>query len=280
MRPGAFDPGPGVAPAVGRTGGWMAAAIGLIAGSASGLLGVGGGFLVVPLLTLWARLDPRRASGTSLAAILPIAALGAAGYYLGAATPQVNLPVAGLLVIGSVLGAYLGARFIAHVPRHALLVLLALILVAVALDELVRALVPRSAGLSPSGAAMPIDLFHGGLVVFAGLVIGVLSGLTGVGGGVFLVPVMVLGFGLTQHVAQGTSLVAILPTAAVGAVTHLRHGNVDLRAALWIGAAGLPAVLAGTAAALALPQRVLAGLFGLLLLVAAYRMWPRHPGPE
>ena len=103
-----------------------------------------------------------------------------------------------------------------------------------------------------------------------------LSGLTGVGGGVFIVPTLVLGFGLTQRVAQGTSLLAILPTAAVGALTHQRHGNVDIRAAGWIDVAGVPAALIGAALALWLPVRVLAGLFGLFLLFAAFRTWPRH----
>jgi uncharacterized membrane protein YfcA len=57
-------------------------------------------------------------------------------------------------------------------------------------------------------------------------------------------------------------------------LTHHRSGNLDVRAAMWMGLAGVPAALAGAALALWLPQRVLGGLFGLFLLVAATRIWP------
>jgi len=97
---------------------------------------------------------------------------------------------------------------------------------------------------------------------------------------VFLVPTMVVGFGVAERIAQGTSLVAILPTAAVGAVTHYQHGNVDLQAAGRIAAAGVPAALVGAALALWLPDRILLGIFGLFLLLAAFRSWPRRrPDP-
>ncbi len=107
------------------------------------------------------------------------------------------------------------------------------------------------------------------------------SGVTGVGGGILIVPLLGLGFGIGQRVAQGTSLVAVLPTAAIGALTHYRGGNVDLRAAMWMGGVGAPAAIIGAALALWLPQRALGGLFGIFLLVAATRTWPgRGRGEE
>ena len=112
------------------------------------------------------------------------------------------------------------------------------------------------------------------LVVLTGFLIGIASGITGVGGGIFLVPAMVAGFGIAQRVAQGTSLVAILPTVAVGAFAHYRRGNVDAGAALSMGLAGMPAALVGALAALWLPQPILAGAFGLMLMAAAVPMWP------
>src|SRR5260370_11407192 len=76
------------------------AAIGGIAGLASGLLGVGGGFFMVPLQVIWARRDQHRAVGTSLAAILPIALVGAATYYIGRGTPPTDLAVVFLPAVG------------------------------------------------------------------------------------------------------------------------------------------------------------------------------------
>jgi uncharacterized membrane protein YfcA len=103
----------------------------------AGLLGVGGGFIMVPLLTLWAGLGEHAAHGTSLAAIIPTAAVGASIYYFGSAHPAVDLHFALALVVGSVAGAYLGARWMARIPEPALKALIAVLLVAVAIKELV-----------------------------------------------------------------------------------------------------------------------------------------------
>ncbi|MFI5284218.1 MAG: sulfite exporter TauE/SafE family protein [Candidatus Dormibacterales bacterium] len=250
------------------------AAIGGIAGLASGLLGVGGGFLLVPLQVMWSGTDQRRSSGTSLAAILPIALVGSVIYYFGKVEPQVDLTVAFFLVLGSAVGAFVGAHASRTVPENALKILVAVLLVVVGLKELHDAVFGGSAiAGSETGA---FGLGHYLLITASGLVIGVLSGLTGVGGGVFIVPTLVLVFGLAQRVAQGTSLLAILPTAAVGAITHYRHGNVDVHAAGWIAVAGVPAALVGAALALWLPVRILAGSFGLFLIFAAIRTWPRR----
>ena len=114
------------------------------------------------------------------------------------------------------------------------------------------------------------------LAVLSGLVVGVLSGLIGIGGGVLLVPIMVLGFGFGQHVAQGTSLAAILPTSIVAAVTHHRQRNLRLRLSLVMGGAGALTAIGFGVLALRLHPGLLARLFGLFLLFSAYRLWPRR----
>ncbi len=121
-----------------------------------------------------------------------------------------------------------------------------------------------------------MNLLRDALTVLSGLLVGVASGILGVGGGVFLVPIMTLGFGMPQQMAQGTSLAAILPTSVVGAWTHHRRRSLVLRAAVWMGIGGGVGAAAGALVALALPRQVLARAFGLVLLYAAYRMWPRR----
>lgn len=113
------------------------------------------------------------------------------------------------------------------------------------------------------------------LTVATGLLVGVASGILGVGGGILLVPAMTLGFGISQHVAQGTSLAAIIPTSVVGAVTHDRRGNVLRRAALYMGVGATAGAVLGAVVALHLPREVLTRAFGVLLLFAAFRLWPR-----
>ncbi len=98
---------------------------------------------------------------------------------------------------------------------------------------------------------------------------GVLSGLFGVGGGILFVPTLTLVLGLSQIHAEATSLLAILPTAAVGAWRQQRYGNVRWRAALVLGVAAIAGVEGGVQIAEQLPQDALRRLFGALMLVVA-----------
>ncbi len=123
-------------------------------------------------------------------------------------------------------------------------------------------------------------VIHDALAILTGLLVGILSGVMGIGGGILLVPIMVLGFGFTQHLSQGTSLAAIIPTAIVGAYTHDRAHNVDRGAAVWLSAGGLAGALLGALVAVQLPRELLVRLFGVLLLYSGYRIWAgRRPKP-
>ncbi len=103
---------------------------------------------------------------------------------------------------------------------------------------------------------------------------GVLAGLFGVGGGVLFVPTLTLVLGLTQLHAEATSLLAILPTAVVGAWQQGRYGNVRWRPALVIGLAAVAGVEGGVQIAEMLPQHALRRLFAVLVLaVAAQVAW-------
>ncbi len=122
------------------------------------------------------------------------------------------------------------------------------------------------------------------LGVALGLAAGVLSGLFGVGGGILFVPALVA-LGLGQVEAAATSLLAIVPTAAVGIWRQTRYGNMKLRPALVVGVASIAGVEAGVHIATGLPEHALRRLFGLLLLaVAAQLGWRtlhlrrRYPG--
>ena len=104
--------------------------------------------------------------------------------------------------------------------------------------------------------------------VALGLAAGVVSGLLGVGGGLLFVPTL-LALGLSQRSAEATSLLAILPTVAVGAWRQHRYGNVRGRAALVIGMTSIAGVVGGVLLAEALPEVTLRRLFAVLLLGVA-----------
>jgi hypothetical protein len=112
------------------------------------------------------------------------------------------------------------------------------------------------------------------LVVVIGLAAGILAGLFGVGGGILFVPTLALGLGLTQLHAEATSLLAILPTAAVGSWRQYRYGNVRLRVAAFVGAGTVIGVQFGVVAAHGLPEDTLRRLFGaFMLLTAVHIVW-------
>jgi uncharacterized protein len=93
---------------------------------------------MIPLLVLWAKVPQHKANGTSLLAIIPIAIVGALVYYFQpvGGRPQVDLGFAFLLIIGSVVGAYLGARAMSRIPEAQLKVAVVLLMVAVGFKEL------------------------------------------------------------------------------------------------------------------------------------------------
>jgi uncharacterized protein len=116
------------------------------------------------------------------------------------------------------------------------------------------------------------------LAVLLGLVAGAFAGLFGVGGGILFVPTLVA-LGLSQHDATGTSLLAIIPTAAVGTWRQARYGNVRWRGALVIGAAAVAAAQGGVAVAESLSGPTLRKLFAAVLVLVAVQIFLRARGP-
>jgi uncharacterized protein len=108
--------------------------------------------------------------------------------------------------------------------------------------------------------------------VGVGLAAGVIAGLLGVGGGVIMVPGLVLFLGLSQIEAEATSLLAIVPTAIVGAWRQDRYGNVRRRDAAIVGVLSIGGGSAGVAAANVLPERALRLGFATLMVVVAARL--------
>jgi uncharacterized protein len=114
-----------------------------------------------------------------------------------------------------------------------------------------------------------------------GLTAGFLAGLLGIGGGVVLVPAMVLILAFDQHVAQGTSLVVMIPAALTGSYTHHRNGRLVLRDAAWLGAGGILGAILGSVFALSMEDTVLQRLFAAFLVISALRMlWPKGLFPR
>lgn len=106
-----------------------------------------------------------------------------------------------------------------------------------------------------------------------GVVAGVLSGLIGIGGGIFIIPALVFLFGLSQHQAQGTTLALMVPPIGLlAAWTYYKHGYVDLKIAAFICIGFFLGGLIGAKIAVVLTSRVLEKFFGVALFLISLKL--------
>lgn len=111
------------------------------------------------------------------------------------------------------------------------------------------------------------------LYVLLGLIAGILSGAFGIGGGVIMVPLLVLWFGLTQHQAQGTALAVMLAPVFILAVMRYYHaGNVKVQMALFIACGFVAGALLGAHFIQGIPDATLKRAFGVFLILMGVKM--------
>lgn len=257
-------------------------AAGTAAGLVAGMFGVGGGILLVPVLVVVLGRSQHVAHATSLVAVTLAASSGATGFALDDAVSWTSALILGT---GAVVGARLGAALLPRMTEGRLKQLFALLVLVVA----VRFLLTSGGGDAAVDGRFVPDWTATRYVlhVVGGLAAGVTSSVLGIGGGTVMVPLMALGFGYGQQVAQGTSLAVIVPTAVVGAASHARNGYTDWRLGLQLGVSALLGSWVGSQVAVALDPVLLARLFGVLQLVVGVLMLrgtrrdraaPRSPG--
>nr|WP_267920646.1 sulfite exporter TauE/SafE family protein [Microbacterium sp. Au-Mic1] len=235
--------------------------IGLAAGLLSGLFGVGGGTVIVPLLVLLLAFDQRLGAGTSLAAIVPTALVGVVSY---AVHDSVAWIPALILAVGSVVGAQIGTRLLPRISQTALRWCFVGFLVVV--------IVSLFLVIPSRGAVLELTWVTGPLLLVLGLFTGILAGLIGVGGGIVVVPALMLAFGTSDLVAKGTSLLMMIPTAISGTIGNLRNHNVDLLAAALVGLSACTTTALGAWLATLIDPFVGNVLFAVYLAFIAVQM--------
>lgn len=235
--------------------------VGLAAGSFGGLAGLGGGIIMIPLMVYVLKLSQHQAHGTSLVALVFTGISGAITYALSGA---IDLTAAVLLAGTAIFTARAGAHYAHILPAWKLKKNFGIFLIFCSVLLFFKPYLANVIGTVPAYAKIVIFLI-------TGLFTGFLSGMMGVGGGIIMVPVMVLLAGFTQHVAQGTSLLVMVPAGAVGAMTHRKLGNVVHR--LLVGL--IPGILLGTylggSLANLLPDNILRIIFAVVIMVTGLR---------
>jgi len=271
---------------------------GFVIGLLSGLLGIGGGTLIVPVLRLACGLDAVTAVGTSLFTIIPTSLSGFVSH-LRNGTANIRLGL--LFGVSGALFAVLGSIISNHAPSVVVMGTAAVIIIYSAVTMLRKAFGGRSA--KPAGqdaattapdvgsaaeAVAPQDREEallaegessspararrtGRAAILPGIAIGAcagfFSGFVGVGGGFIMVPMALWLFDLSMAEAAGTSLVAVVILAIPGAITHGLAGNVALVQGLGLAAGTIPGALLGGALVKRIPDRALRGFFGIVLIV-------------
>jgi len=231
-------------------------ALGFLIGLSLGLLGGGGSILTVPVFVYALGFGPKESIAMSLAVVGLTSLAGAAGHWRQG---HVRLRVA--LIFGPVamLGSYLGTRLARYLTGAEQLTIFAAVML-VAAGFMFRSV--RSEDVAPK-ASMPL-----GITAAAGFVVGMLTGLVGVGGGFLIVPTLVW-TGLRMVDAVGTSLLAIAMNSAVGFYGYLGQVQIAWLPMALVMAGTLPGIAAGTYATRFVPPRIMRRAFAVLILCVA-----------
>lgn len=235
--------------------------IGLVSGFMSGLFGVGGGTVIVPLLVSIALFSQKLASGSSGASIIITASIGVITYALHG---EVDWIAGILLAAGGIVGAQVGAHLL-HVIRENIVRWIFIVFLG-CMVVMMFLIVPER------GATVDMHIGTAIALVALGVVTGILSGLIGVGGGVIVVPAMMFLFGSNDLVAKGTSLLMMIPTTISGAFRNARNKNIDFVAAGVVGLATLITTPLGVIVAAKLDPFTANVLFAAFLLVIGVQM--------
>ncbi|SFG34429.1 hypothetical protein SAMN05660649_01349 [Desulfotomaculum arcticum] len=243
--------------------------IGLAAGFFGGLVGLGGGVIMIPLMVGILKMGQHKAHGTSLVALVFTGISGAFTYALNG---SVDIPASLLLASTAIFTARAGARFANALPEWKLKRSFGGFLILISLLLLLKPYLYHVA--EPTTGWLKIVV-----LLSTGIFTGFLSGMMGVGGGTIMVPSMVLLIGFTQYTAQGCSLLAMIPVGIVGAYTHWRLGNVSTSILPGL----VPGVLLGTylggSLAHILTEDALRAIFAAVLIWTGSK-YLRTPKPQ
>ncbi|HEY6147231.1 MAG TPA: sulfite exporter TauE/SafE family protein [Thermoanaerobaculia bacterium] len=233
--------------------------IGAVSGALGGLMGVGGGIVLVPLLVFALHMAQHEAQGTSLAFVIVTALVAVVPYY---SHERLDLALALWLTLGALPGVLLGSRLAARTSAARLRIAFGAVMLVTAIRLLA----------APPLTGSAAGLWSPPLNVLAGFLAGTLAGYVGIGGGTVLVPILVLGQNIEQHTAQGVSLLMIIPVGIVGVMSYSRQGRIAHQGLTGLLAGGAVGALAGALLAHHTKAPTLTRLFALLLLATAAQM--------
>ncbi len=267
--------------------------VGVFIGVLSGLLGIGGGTIMVPVFRLAFGLSPLMSTATSLFTIIPTSISGAVSHLKG----KTCVPVLGLAMgIGGALTSPVGVWLASLSPAWLVMLAAALIIGYSAVNMLLKALKTPAKGKGKPAAAADVATTASAesaatasgpasasdvppapklsrkqllIGIAIGLGAGLMSGYVGVGGGFIMVPLMLTLINIPMKLASGTSLIAILILAIPGTIENGIVGNIDYVTGLMVAVGSIPGAVLGARLVKKVPERTLRFIFGGFLIIAA-----------
>jgi hypothetical protein len=250
-------------------------AIGFLAGIFSGLFGIGGGIVMVPIMVILAGFPLIKATGTSLAAImLPVGIFGVIAYHRARI---LDLRAAIFISSGLLISVVIGAWLAHSLPSDVMRLLYGIFCLYVSwnfikpLEKLKKfrgeSYLPE---VEPDNNNHPHPHFLP--LIGVGLVAGVMSGMFGIGGGNIIVPFLVMFLKYPPKRAIATSLAALLPPIGLpGVIYYYQQGTLDINIALLLAAGLLLGTVFGAKINMRMPSTQVKMLYGIFLIFVAIR---------
>ena len=233
--------------------------IGLIGGLLSGILGIGGGIVFVPLLTYLTKEDFKINTGISSLAIVFVASASAVSYIVNGI--EISSYVL-YLIIGAVIGGYLGSTISEFITSKNLQRMFSVLLLFAAYRMYF--------GTNFSSRFEENILLY----ILIGILSGMGSGLLGIGGGIIRIPLLIFFGGIGNLAAQGVSLITAIPSSVAAVIPKLRDREFIKRGII-IGIFGIIGSIIGSNIAFALPQKTLNYAFATFLVLVSINMFFR-----
>ena len=258
---------------------WLLLLLGFLIAVFAAITGVGGGVLFVPLLTLGYGFLPAQAVGTSLMVMV----FGGFGATIGYAIQKRVYFRAGLLLaLATAPGAVLGAYLTAVLSSTVLGVVFGIFLIFLAARMILANRAQRRDPANASLVTCEADCFRNKKRLLLGFTLaffaGTVSGLLGIGGGVMLVPILLLVMVLPMHIAVGTSMFLVALTSLSGVLQHFTLGNVNLSFGVLLSLGAFAGALAGAWVSKRISAKKVQLVFAFALIAVGIEMLLKYLG--